>query len=157
MSTQANRSLAGPGTVVEFPPSFVTRLTEAGFNVPDQDRMLQMKRATAIGLPWTASDHEIDVIERKTVVIVPFTIFSLDEYAQVRDNEMGAPMPESVGEHIRDVMRHFPGAEVRIHAHPKDDPFVEFVLDGQSVFTKAWLRNYIHGVQIYPKYVMSRS
>src|SRR5882724_650152 len=138
MSTQEMRSPTGPGTIVEFPPSFVTRLTAAGYNLPNQNRMRQMMRATAVGLPWSTDDHTVDAAEKRATVIEAFSIYDLGEYEKIPDNQMGAPMPESVREHIRGVQQHFPGAHARVHAHPNDDPFVSFTLDGEMVFTKAW-------------------
>ena len=75
---------------------------------------------------------------------------SLDEYAVLKPNNTGAPMPAEVSEHIADVREQFPAADVRLYAHPSDDPFVEFEIDGEKVMTMAWRRYPGHKYELFP-------
>jgi hypothetical protein len=144
MSTAEMRSHSGPVDVRHFPPknSFADRLTQAGFFVPDQAQMRQMMLATAVHLPWSAKLETIEAAQRNPPAKgwQAFRTYTLAAYASVPQSSMGAPMPAEVSAHIEAVREEFPEAGVRLHAHPFDDPFVEFELGGEKVITMAWRR-----------------
>ena len=154
MSTVAQRSLSGPVQIIEFPSpqSFADRYVAAGFFLPDQATMKLMMRATAAGLPWSAPEKIVESTEHNTprCARVEFIIFSAREYADIPFCTFGAPMPLSIADHINKVKDEFPEATVQLHAHPFEDPFVEFTLDGESILTAAWRRT-PGKCEIYPR------
>jgi hypothetical protein len=137
----SNRQISTTGqSVVARSPSFAERLVSAGFKVPDQKKMKRMMRAAAIGLPWGAINALIVAAENLKVK-QQFMVLPQEEYWQVTANTMGAPTPGAVSQYIHAMKQRFPDVKVYIHALPNDDPFVELVLDGESVFVAAWLRS----------------
>jgi hypothetical protein len=150
MSTQRDRSLSGPVTVVSTSPSFADRIIAAGITLPDQALMVRMMRATRVELPWNATEEQVVAAEMRTPNKLPFVVFSLEQYLEQPDNRYGSPMPWRVRLHIWRLLRKFPKAEICIHAHPIEDPVVEAIDDGQRLFTKAWKR--AHGTLWAPVY-----
>lgn len=156
MSTQTQKSLQGAVDVVARTPTFLERYAEK-FGMPSQDRMRHIMRATIAGCAWNTSSWTLARRERARLASknepIPFQIFSLKEYSAFGSGTMGAPMPVHVSDHIKAVKAEFPGTAVRIHAHPWDDPLVEYLDEttGESLFAMAWRRNAGGVVTLYPR------
>lgn len=150
MSRKLERSLQGPGAIVQTPLSFAQRLNDDGIFVPDQQIMAKMMRATGVGLGWDATVEEVDDAETHKEV-TDFVVLDLAEYAQLKNGTYGAPMPRQVADHIKQVQAKFPEAQVNLLAHVIDDPFVQIELDGERLFTMAWRRHGLEVCEIYPK------
>lgn len=148
MSDSQSRALTGPVTVLERPLTFRERY-EAKFGMPDQEYMKRIMRASSLGVLWDSTDEEL-IRAEETRLAEPFQIFTLKEYDLLDNHKMGAPMPPQVRQHVAEVQKVFPEVKVRIHALRIEDPVVEYQLDGESVFGKAWLREGHRVLVIYP-------
>lgn len=153
MSERHSQVIEGRATVVAKTPArtFAERFVAAGFNLPDQATMKHMMLAAAHSLPWDATGWQVSRNRWRFWQKQTFKVRSLEEYAALSDNHWGAPVPSDVLDRIKAVQERFPGVQTRIHALRKDDPFVEHILDGENLFTQAWIRSNGKVSQIYPK------
>ncbi len=156
MSTEKARALEGPVTVVARTPSFLERY-DAKFGIPSQKFMRHIMRATMAGCPWNSLAWFVAYRENRAkargLTLRNFEVYSLEDYRKFSDGTMGAPMPAVVSDHIEAVRGEFPDVTVRVHAHPWDDPIVEYVDEqsGEHLFGIAWRRDVGRNYTIYPE------
>ena len=124
--------------------SLMDQLWSMGIWVPDQLEVRRKMEAVRLGLHYNTPVWKVNLkwiwLTLRSREMVEWQTFPLSHYFMQPDGYYGAPMPEPISVEVQVVLASISSAQVLVHAIPGDDPWIEYRLSGQSVFTRGWIR-----------------